>query len=234
MVARRGAHPLYAGHRRRRELPPVRRRPGPPGRPGRDLTPFDGVKVGVVDVPRGDPDHVLISTNRRDRGLFDVERLNLDDRRDRARRREPRQHHGVAAPTARAGCAARSRRRPTGDHQVLVRDTEDQPFRVLADYANEDSGQRRTRSATTVARSTWAAPATVTWCGSLRSTSATGEERRDRRRRARPTWVRRSSRTEQASCWARRIVATASCCTRSTRRSPATGSACARSTRAIR
>ncbi len=110
-----------------------------PDAPDRDLTPFDGVKVGVVDVPRGDPGHVLISTNRRDRGLFDVERLNLETGAIERIAENPGNIMGWL--TDREGrLRAAFAQTPTGDHQVLVRDSEDQPFRVLADYANEDSG----------------------------------------------------------------------------------------------
>ncbi len=110
-----------------------------PGEPDRDLTPFDGVKVGVVDVPRGDPDHVLISTNRRDRGLFDVERLRLATGDIDVVAENPGNIMGWL--TDRQGhLRAAFAQTPTGDHQVLIRETEDQPFRVLAEYANEDSG----------------------------------------------------------------------------------------------
>ena len=110
-----------------------------PGEPDRDLTPFDGVKVGVVDVPRGDPDHVLISTNRRDRGLFDVERLSLATGDIELVAENPGNIMGWL--TDRQGhLRAAFAQTPTGDHQVLIRETEDQPFRVLAEYANEDSG----------------------------------------------------------------------------------------------
>ena len=110
-----------------------------PEAPDRDLTPFDGVKVGVVDVPRVDPSHVLISTNRRDRGLFDVERLNLETGAIERIAENPGNIMGWL--TDRDGrLRAAFAQTPTGDHQVLVRDSEDQPFRVLAEYANEDSG----------------------------------------------------------------------------------------------
>ncbi len=42
-----------------------------------DLTPFDGVKAGVEDDLRDDPDHVLISHNRRDKRVFDLYRVNV-------------------------------------------------------------------------------------------------------------------------------------------------------------
>ena len=42
----------------------------------KDLTPFPGVRVGVVDDLRDDEDHLLVSLNKRDARVFDVFRLN--------------------------------------------------------------------------------------------------------------------------------------------------------------
>lgn len=42
----------------------------------KDLTPFPGVRVGVVDDLRDDEEHILISMNKRDARVFDVFRLN--------------------------------------------------------------------------------------------------------------------------------------------------------------
>lgn len=44
----------------------------------RDLTPFPGVRVGVVDDLRDDEEHILISMNKRDARVFDVYRLNTN------------------------------------------------------------------------------------------------------------------------------------------------------------
>ncbi len=110
-----------------------------PESPDRDLTPFDGVKVGVVDVPRDDPEHLLISTNRRDPALFDVERLNLVTGDIALVAENPGNIMGWL--TDRDGrLRAAFAQTPTGDHQVLVRETEQEAFRVLAEFANEDSG----------------------------------------------------------------------------------------------
>ncbi len=110
-----------------------------PDTPDRDLTPFDGVKVGVVDVPRDDPRHILISTNRRDRGLFDVERLDLDT--GDVERIAENPGDIMSWCTDREGrLRAAYAQTPTGDWRVLVRDDEHEPFRLLAEFANEDSG----------------------------------------------------------------------------------------------
>ena len=43
----------------------------------RDLTPFPGVKVSVIDDLEDDPTHVLIQTNQRDKEVFDAYRLDV-------------------------------------------------------------------------------------------------------------------------------------------------------------
>lgn len=42
-----------------------------------DLTPFPGVKCGVVDMLRDDDEHILINMNKNNPALFDVYRLNI-------------------------------------------------------------------------------------------------------------------------------------------------------------
>ena len=42
-----------------------------------DLTPFDGVRSGVEDILRDDPDHILITMNRRNPEVFDIYRCTL-------------------------------------------------------------------------------------------------------------------------------------------------------------
>ncbi|MCA0176702.1 MAG: S9 family peptidase [Proteobacteria bacterium] len=42
-----------------------------------DLTPYDGVRAGVVDVLEDDPEHLLLMHNRRDKKTFDVYRVHV-------------------------------------------------------------------------------------------------------------------------------------------------------------
>jgi dipeptidyl aminopeptidase/acylaminoacyl peptidase len=113
--------------------------------PPRDLTPFDGVKAGVVDLPRATPDQILVTLNRRDRTLFDVHRLDL--------------RTGELSPVAenpgnvsrwvvdREGrVRAAYAQTPGGDYEIWARDHEADPFRVVAQYANEDDGHPYTFS----------------------------------------------------------------------------------------
>jgi dipeptidyl aminopeptidase/acylaminoacyl peptidase len=105
----------------------------------RDLTPFDGVKAGVVDLPRATPDQILVSLNLRDRSLFDVHRLDL-----RTGALEPvaenpgNVSHWVVDREGRVRAA--HAQTPSGDYEIWARDDEGEPFRVVAEYSNEDGG----------------------------------------------------------------------------------------------
>ncbi|HWH14576.1 MAG TPA: S9 family peptidase [Miltoncostaeaceae bacterium] len=112
-----------------------------PSRPDvvRDLTPFDGVRAGIVAAPRATPRHVLVSMNLRDRSVFDVYRVALSTGRRALVARNP---GDVIAWTAdRQGrLRAAYAQTPAGDYAVLVRDDEAGEFRVVAEYGNEDRG----------------------------------------------------------------------------------------------
>jgi dipeptidyl aminopeptidase/acylaminoacyl peptidase len=105
----------------------------------RDLTPFPGVKAGIVAVPRADPRHVLVSMNRRDRSLFDVYRLNLANGRLDAVAENP--GRAISWLADRDGRLRVARvQTEAGDYELHVRDAEDAPFRLLAEFENEDGG----------------------------------------------------------------------------------------------
>ena len=110
-----------------------------PDQPARDLTPFEGVRVSLVDVPHDDPTHVLIAMNRRDPTAFDVHRLDLVSGELELVAENPGNiGDWVTDPQGRLRAAAAQT--PEGDTELLVRDHEDEPFRSLAVYANEDGG----------------------------------------------------------------------------------------------
>jgi dipeptidyl aminopeptidase/acylaminoacyl peptidase len=110
------------------------------GARARDLTPFPGVRAGLVAAPRATPRHVLVSLNLRDRSLFDAYRLTLASGRLELVARNPGNVLGWLADREGRVRAAVAQT-PAGDHQVLVRDDEAGGFRVVAEYANEDGGQ---------------------------------------------------------------------------------------------
>ena len=47
------------------------------GKASRDLTPFDGVRAGVLDDLEEDPEHMLLEMNQRNPEVFDVYRCEL-------------------------------------------------------------------------------------------------------------------------------------------------------------
>ncbi len=106
----------------------------------RDLTPFDGVRASIVSVPRATPDQIIVSTNRRDRSVFDVERLDLGTGDLTPVAENPGNIIGWVADRHGKVRGAYAQT-PGGDYQLLVRDTEADDFRVLAEFDNEDGGQ---------------------------------------------------------------------------------------------
>lgn len=105
----------------------------------RDLTPFPGVRAGLIDAPRATPRHVLVSMNLRDRTLFDAYRLTLATGRLELVGRNPGNILSWTADREGRLRAARAQT-PAGDYELLVRDDEGGEFRVVAEYANEDGG----------------------------------------------------------------------------------------------
>ncbi len=104
-----------------------------------DLTPFEGVRAGIVDVPYDDPVQVLVSLNRRDPQCFDVHRLDLGTGELELVAENPGNIAGWHTDPGGALLAA-SAQTAAGDTEILARATEDEPFRSLAIYANEDGG----------------------------------------------------------------------------------------------
>jgi dipeptidyl aminopeptidase/acylaminoacyl peptidase len=112
-----------------------------PTRPDRvrDLTPFDGVRAGVVAVPRATPRQILVSLNRRDASVFDVYALNLASGRLAPVAENPGNIIGWTADREGVVRAARAQT-PDGDFAILVRDDASSDWRQVAEYANEDNG----------------------------------------------------------------------------------------------
>ncbi|MGD9573770.1 MAG: alpha/beta fold hydrolase [Thermoleophilia bacterium] len=105
----------------------------------RDLTPYPGVRAGLIAAPRSTPRHVIVSMNLRDRTLFDPYRLTLATGRIELLAENPGNVIGWLADRDGRLRAARAQT-PDGDYEVLWRDDEDGEFRVVATYANEDGG----------------------------------------------------------------------------------------------
>jgi dipeptidyl aminopeptidase/acylaminoacyl peptidase len=110
-----------------------------PGEASVDLTPFEEVRVGIVDVPYHDPAHVLVSMNQRDPHCFDVHRLELATGALELVAENPGNIAGWHTDHAGRLLGATAQT-PAGDTEILVRDDEGGEFRSLTVYANEDGG----------------------------------------------------------------------------------------------
>jgi dipeptidyl aminopeptidase/acylaminoacyl peptidase len=122
----------------------------------RDLTPFAGVRAGIVAAPRATPRQILVSLNRRDPSIFDVYALNLASGRLRRVAENPGNVIGWTADRDGVVRAARAQT-PAGDFAILARDSADGAFRQIAEYANEDGGY--VAGFTADGRSLWVASA---------------------------------------------------------------------------
>jgi dipeptidyl aminopeptidase/acylaminoacyl peptidase len=122
----------------------------------RDLTPFAGVRAGIVAAPRATPRQILVSLNRRDPSIFDVYALNLASGRLRRVAENPGNIIGWTADRDGVVRAARAQT-SAGDFAVLARDSADGAFRQIAEYANEDGGY--VAGFTADGRSLWVASA---------------------------------------------------------------------------
>jgi dipeptidyl aminopeptidase/acylaminoacyl peptidase len=109
-----------------------------PDAPAVDLTPFPDVRAFIVDVPYNDHEHLLVALNRRDPSVHDVHRLSISTGDLELVAENPGDVGSwITDPQGRLRAAAAQT--PTGDYEVRVRDTEDDDFRPLRQFANEDA-----------------------------------------------------------------------------------------------
>ena len=103
----------------------------------RDLTPFDGVRSGISAVEYDIPGTVLLQMNKRDKRVFDEYRLDLASGETTLVAENPGDYQGFFADhQLRVRGALRAL--PDGSYQIVVRDGDSGPFRLLAAYAPED------------------------------------------------------------------------------------------------
>jgi len=102
-----------------------------------DLTPFPGVRASVEDDLRDDPDHVLISHNRRDRKVFDVFRVDVHTGAAELVTQNPGNITGWG--TDHAGRVRLAVSSDGLNTSVLYRDSESAPFTpiVTTDYKTQ-------------------------------------------------------------------------------------------------
>jgi dipeptidyl aminopeptidase/acylaminoacyl peptidase len=111
-----------------------------------DLTPYPGVKAGIHQIVAGDPDHVLVYHNRRDRKLRDLYRIDLNTRSETLVGKNP--GDAVSPVTARDGSLQRwqtsreaqrpaeERHQPLAVRRPVLLKKPDETFRVLGASAD--------------------------------------------------------------------------------------------------
>ncbi len=106
----------------------------------RDLTPYEGARALVVDVPRDLPKRIFIGLNRRDPSAFDAYWLDLDTGKLELAARNPGRFAGYLVDRAhrvRVGLA----QGPAGENEIHVRADSAQPWRLLVSYPATENVQ---------------------------------------------------------------------------------------------
>jgi dipeptidyl aminopeptidase/acylaminoacyl peptidase len=93
------------------------------------ITPKNGVVAGIIDVLPNQEDEILISTNQRDKRIFDVYRYNLKTKSMTLAAKNPGNYSGWM--TDHDGKIRVAMVTDGVNSQVLYRDNESQPFKIL-------------------------------------------------------------------------------------------------------
>jgi dipeptidyl aminopeptidase/acylaminoacyl peptidase len=103
----------------------------------RDLTPFDGVKAGIVAYEREFPNEMLIQLNRRDKTVFDVYKLNLKDGSIKLEaQNDTNAYHWLADHTLTV--RGQQSYDTDGSTIISVRDSKNAPWRTFLHIGPED------------------------------------------------------------------------------------------------
>jgi dipeptidyl aminopeptidase/acylaminoacyl peptidase len=102
-----------------------------------DLTPFPGVKGGILDINTNYPTSILIYMNKRNKSEFDVYRCDLTTGASTLDTQNPGNVAGWVADNqqqVRAGLVQNQ----DGSNTIIVRDTPKATWRILATYSPDD------------------------------------------------------------------------------------------------
>ena len=102
-----------------------------------DLTPNEGARAQIIDLPRDRPNEALVAINARDKQYFDAYEIDIASGRSRLLEKNPgdvdawfADGHGIIrASAAQVGT----------ETEIRVRDSGSGPFRLLARYSDEES-----------------------------------------------------------------------------------------------
>lgn len=104
----------------------------------RELTPFEGVRVFIFDVPRDRPQEILVALNRRNPSLFDAYWLNIESGELTLVAENPGNFGGMLADTENRVRAAIGQG-PAGETIIYFRDTEDADWQEVARYPAQET-----------------------------------------------------------------------------------------------
>ena len=111
--------------------------PSNPAAKAVDLTPSEGARAQIIDLPRDRPNEALVAINARDKRYFDAYEIDIASGRSRLLEKNPGDVDAWFADghgTIRA-CAAQMGTKT----EIRVRDSGSGPFRLLATYSDEES-----------------------------------------------------------------------------------------------
>ncbi|UCF19004.1 MAG: S9 family peptidase [Gemmatimonadota bacterium] len=104
----------------------------------RNLTPFDGVRAIIFDVPRDLPNKILIGLNRRDPSAFDAYWLDIETGDLELVAENPGRFSGVLTDSENKVRVA-SAQGPGGQTEIHYRETEEDDWQLVASYPAEES-----------------------------------------------------------------------------------------------
>ncbi len=104
----------------------------------RDLTPFDGVRAVIFDVPEETPGKILVGLNRRNPQVFDPYWLNLDSGELTLVSENPGRHAAYYLDSEQRVRVATGQNMQGGS-DIFARDTEDAPWRLVASYPADEN-----------------------------------------------------------------------------------------------
>ncbi|MGD8699552.1 MAG: S9 family peptidase [Gemmatimonadales bacterium] len=104
----------------------------------RDLTPYEGVRAVIFDVPREMPDKILVGLNRRNPSAFDAFWLDLESGNLELVAENPGRFLGVLTDSDNKVRVAVAQG-PAGETEIHFRETEDADWQRVASYPSNEN-----------------------------------------------------------------------------------------------
>ena len=104
----------------------------------RDLTPYEGVRALIFDVPRELPNKILVGLNKRDPSVFDAYWLDIETGDVELVAENPGRFGGLLTDSENKVRVAIANG-PLGETEIHFRETEEDEWRLVASYPAEES-----------------------------------------------------------------------------------------------